>query len=98
MDSSILDLFGAMLSITVSVAVGAGLFKVIAAFAARLRSGQSIASGDLEKLEALAEGIQQRDIQIQQLEERVDFLERALPALREGRPPLPPRRKETTPI
>jgi hypothetical protein len=41
-----------------------------------------------------------REDRVQELEERLDFVERMLTGLREGKVPeaLPPRRKEETPV
>jgi len=89
MDSEFVKLFATMLAIMVPVAVGGGVFVLIASLAKR-RRGRSIRppSGS-EDLRSVLDGIERLDLRMQQLEERLDFVERVLPTLREGAPASP---------
>lgn len=83
----ILKLFGVMLAIMVPVAIGGGVFAVIGHFTKRLKARRGPASSqELEELRARIEELEHGQRQVHELAERVDFVERMLPVLREGKP------------
>jgi Tfp pilus assembly protein PilO len=83
----ILKLFGVMLAIMVPVAIGGGVFVVIGHLTKRLKARRGpAASQELEELRARVEELEHGQRQVHELAERVDFVERMLPALREGKP------------
>lgn len=91
-----LSLFGVMMAILIPVGFVGGIVALVANFVKR----RGIASsGGSEDLAASLETLERIDQRLQQLEERVDFIERVLPALREGKPltELPARSVERTP-
>lgn len=101
MDPGILKFFGVMMTLTLSIALGGGLLMLITSFAKRIRNPAQVPSSDqIEDLRARLELLEQRASQYEELDERLDFLERVVLALREGKPApqgLPPR-KERTPV
>lgn len=100
MDPDIVNLFGVLLSLTVSVAIGGGVFRIIWVFTKRSRPPDERASDYERRLDYLADELDQRDGYIQELEDRVDFLERMLPPLRDDAAMGNARRikKATTPV
>lgn len=92
------SLFSVMMAILIPVGIGGGIVVLMASFAKRRRIASS---GSSEDLAAVLETLERVDLRLQQLEERVDFIERVLPALREGKPlpelPAPSRPVEQTP-
>ena len=94
----ILELSAVLLSVTLSVAVGAGAIRLIWAYASRVQRGPTV--DQLSDRDAFGDEIARRDVQIQQLEERVDFLERALASLPQSKSAeaIRQRPKETTPV
>jgi hypothetical protein len=96
MDSDVIKLFGVMLAIMIPVGVAGGIAALLNALGKRRRIAASTSSEDLT---AVLDTLERMDLRLQQLEERVDFIERVLPALREGKPlsELPPRSVERTP-
>jgi hypothetical protein len=90
------SLFGTMMAILIPVGVGGGIVVMMASFAKRRRRATS---GSSEDLAAVLDNLERMDLRLQQIEERVDFIERVLPALREGKPlpEIPPRSVERTP-
>jgi hypothetical protein len=90
------SLFGVMMAILIPVGIAGGIVALITSFAKRRRIASS---GSSEDLAAVLETLDRMDLRLQQLEERVDFIERVLPALREGKPltELPARSVEPTP-
>ncbi len=91
-----LNLFAVMMAILIPVGVGGGIVVLMANLAKRRRIASS---GTSEDLAASLETLERIDLRLQQLEERVDFIERVLPALREGKSltELPARSVEHTP-
>jgi hypothetical protein len=91
-----LNLFGIMMAILIPVGVGGGIVVLMANLSKRRRIASSSTSEDLA---ASLETLERIDLRLQQLEERVDFIERVLPTLREGKPlpELPARSVERTP-
>jgi hypothetical protein len=91
-----LNLFAIMMAILIPVGVGGGIVVLMANISKRRRIASS---GSSEDLAASLETLERIDLRLQQLEERVDFIERVLPALREGKPltELPARPLERTP-
>ena len=91
-----LNLFAVMMAILIPVGVGGGIVVLMANISKRRRIASS---GSSEDLAASLETLERIDLRLQQLEERVDFIERVLPALREGKPltELPARSLERTP-
>lgn len=82
----ILELFGVMLAVTIPVAIAGGVFLMIAHFSKRLKARRGpVSSQELEQLRARVEELEHGQRQMHELAERVDFLERMLPALREGK-------------
>ena|ERR1051326_2975799 len=94
----VLKLFGVMVAVMIPVAIGAAVFIQIMRYGKRAR--QAPASYSTEELHELRAQMLDREDRVQELEERVDFVERMLTALREGKAPegLPAPRKETTPV
>ena len=90
------SLFGVMMAIMIPVSIGGGIVVLMASFAKRRRG---VSSGSSEDLGAVLETLERMDVRLQQLEERVDFIERVLPTVREGKPlpELPGRSVEQTP-
>lgn len=90
------SLFGTMMAILIPVGVGGGIVVLMASFAKRRRRASS---GSSEDLAAVLDSLERMDLRLQQIEERVDFIERVLPALREGKllPELPAKSVEQTP-
>ena len=88
MDSDFVGVFTTLMAIMIPVAVGGGIFVLIASFAKR-RGGRNRsirpASGS-DDLTRVLESVERLDLRMQQLEERLDFVERVLPPLREGKP------------
>lgn len=83
----ILKLFGVMLAIMIPVAIGGGILGVIGHLTKRLKAPRAPASSEeLEELRARVEELEHGQRQVHELAERVDFVERMLPALREGKP------------
>ena len=91
-----LNLFAVMMAILIPVGIGGGIVVLMANMAKRRRIASS---GSSEDLAANLETLERIDLRLQQLEERVDFIERVLPALREGKPltELPERSVARTP-
>ena len=91
-----LNLFAVMMAILIPVGVGGGIVVLMANISKRRRIASS---GSSEDLAANLETLERIDLRLQQLEERVDFIERVLPALREGKPltELPERSVARTP-
>lgn len=91
-----LNLFAVMMAILIPVGIGGGIVVLMANMAKRRRIASS---GSSEDLAASLETLERIDLRLQQLEERVDFIERVLPALREGKPltELPERSVARTP-
>ncbi|HWO87990.1 MAG TPA: hypothetical protein VNL98_02450 [Gemmatimonadales bacterium] len=97
MDPDILKFFAAMMTLTFC----GGLFMLITSLARRIGNPPRAPSSDeIEDLRARLDALEQRASQYEELDERLDFLERMALALREGKPApqgLPPR-KERTPV
>ena len=82
----VLKLFGVMLAVILPVAVGGGVFLLVAGKLKRLNARRvSPATEELEELRARVEELEHGQKQLHELAERLDFVERVLPALREGR-------------
>src|SRR5262249_972416 len=98
MGPEFVKLFGTMLAIMVPVAVGGGVFVLIASLAKR-RGKRRIPTANSEDLGTVLDGLARMEAQLQEVQERVDFIERVLPALREGKPmpELPARARQPTP-
>ena len=98
MDPHVLNFLIATLGVTVSLAIGGGLFVLIAK---KLRSpSQAPSSDELEDLRSRLESLEGMASRFEEQDERLDFVERMLSALKEGRTApieLPPR-KERTPV
>jgi hypothetical protein len=89
---------GLLVSVSVAIAVGAGTLRLLWAFASRIQRGPAV-KPELPDRALYEEEIAARDVQIQQLEERLDFVERALATRSQYREPEPGRLpKETTPV
>src|ERR1051326_202477 len=93
----IIKLFGVLVAILIPVTVGWAMFTRI------MRYKQSrLPAGGLspEVIEDLRSQMLEREDRVRELEERVDFVERMLTALKEGRTAeaLPQPRKEKTPV
>ena len=82
----VIKLLGVMTAIMIPVAVGGGVFVLIATFTKRFKGSRPpIASQELKQLRARVEELELGQKQVSELAERLDFVERMLPALREGR-------------
>ena len=83
----VIKLFGVMLAVMIPVAVGGGVFVLIARNAKSLMARRQPPSvQELEELRARVDELENGQRQVHELAERVDFVERMLPALREGKP------------
>lgn len=83
----VVKLFGVMLAIMLPVAIGGGVFVVVNHLTKGLKGRRgAAASQELEELRARVEELEHGQRQVHELAERVDFVERMLPALREGKP------------
>jgi hypothetical protein len=78
-------LFLTMLAILVPVSIAGGIVALMASFAKRHRIAAPPPANP-EDLSAILETLERMDVRLQQLEERVDFVERVLPGLRAGKP------------
>jgi len=98
MDPEFLKLFGTMMAIMIPVGVGGGVFVLIASLAKR-RGKRRIPSASSEDFGTVLDTVERMEAQLQQVEERLDFIERVLPALREGKLLLeaPARSRQSTP-
>lgn len=86
MDEAV-KLFGVMMAIMLPVAIGGGVFVVVNHLTKGLKGRRGAASSqELEELRARVEELEHGQRQVHELAERVDFVERMLPALREGKP------------
>jgi hypothetical protein len=98
MDPHVLNFLIATLGVTVSVAIGAGVYTLIAN---KLRAPfQAPANDEIEELRSRLDTLEGTASRFEELGERLDFVERVLSALKEGRAAsvqLPPR-KERTPV
>jgi len=82
-----IDLFGVMMAVMVPVGIGGGVFVLIAAYTKKFKPRRvASSSAEVEQLRARIEELEQGQKQLHELAERVDFVERMLPALREGKP------------
>ena len=100
MDPAVLKLFEVMMAIFVPVALGGGVYVLVASFAKRLPRARGVEEGDdVQQLRERLEELEQRETRIQEIEERLDFIERVLPQVREGSPvrEFPPSRPAKTP-
>ena len=94
-----MDPFRLMLAGTVWLLIAAGLFAVTRALVKRFRTSSPPSVNELEEIRTRMELLEAREAQVEELEERLDFLERVLPAIREGKPlSIPPPRRQTTPV
>ena len=97
MDPGVLNFFGVAMALAVSFAVGGGLFVAITTFVKRIkRPPRTPSTEELEDLRYRLEALERRVSQHEELEERLDFLERVLLAQREGKATpqaLPPRQE-----
>lgn len=94
-----MDLFRLMLAGAVWLLIATGLFVVIRALVKRFRSSSLPAVNELEEIRTRMQLLETREAQFEELEERLDFLERMLPAIREGKPlAAPPPQRQTTPV
>lgn len=81
-----INLFGVMMAVMIPVAIGGGVFVLIAGSIKRSKTRRLAASTpDVEELERRLDELEQSQRQVHELAERLDFVERMLPALREGR-------------
>ena len=98
MDPHVLNFLIATLGVTVSLAIGGGLFVLIAK---KLRTpSQAPSSDEIEDLRSRLEILEGMSSRFEEQDERLDFLERVVSALKEGRasPVQLPPRKERTPV
>ena len=80
-----IKLFGVMLAVMIPVAIGGGIFVLIAGNIKRSKRRLAASTPDLEQLERRLDDLEQGQRQVHELAERLDFVERMLPALREGK-------------
>ena len=98
MDPHVLNFLIATLGVTLSLAIGGGLFMLIAK---KLRTpSQSPSNDEIEDLRSRLESLEGMASRFEEQDERLDFLERVLSALKEGRgaPVELPPRKQRTPV
>lgn len=85
MDEAV-KLFGTMMAIMIPVGIGGGVFVLLAALARRTKVAPTPpASQELEELRIRVEGLEQGQRHVDELAERVNFVERMLPVLHEGK-------------
>jgi hypothetical protein len=92
MDPAVLKVFGVLMAILIPLALGAGVYVWITSFVRRPKVSSSGSANTPEQV-GRSDTLERIQSELQQLEERVDFMERVLPALREGKalPETPPR-------
>jgi Tfp pilus assembly protein PilO len=82
----IFKLFGVMMAVTMPAVIGWGIYALIANYSKRLKAGRpNVSSQELEQLRTRVEELEQGQRQVHELAERLDFVERILPTLREGK-------------
>jgi len=74
------------MAVMIPVGIGGGIFVLIAAYTKRKGRRTPIASQELEQLRARLDELELAQRQVHELAERLDFVERLLPALRENKP------------
>lgn len=79
-----LELFGVMMAIMLPVGIGWGIFVLISNFNKRLK-GRGPSAQELDELRDRLEQLEREQAQVHELAERLDFVERMLPPLREGK-------------
>ena len=84
----VIKLFGVMMAVTMPAVIGWGIYAWIANQSKRVKPGRgNPASQELEDLQARVDELERGQRQVLELAERLDFVERMLPALREGKAP-----------
>jgi len=87
MDDAI-KLFAVMMAVTMPAVIGWGVYALIANYSKRLKAGRpTLSSQEVEQLLTRVEELERGQRQVLELAERLDFVERMLPALREGKAP-----------
>ena len=86
MGSEYFDLFATMMAIMIPISIGGGIVVLFASVAKRRRNRSIRPASGSDELTSVLESVERLDLRMQQLEERLDFVERMLPALREGKP------------
>ena len=86
MSSEFFDLFATMMAIMIPISIGGGIVVLFASVAKRRRNRSIRPANGSDGDTRVRESIERLDLRLQQLEERLDFVERILPALREGKP------------
>lgn len=82
----VIKLFAVMMAVTMPAVIGWGIYALIANHSKRLKAGRSaLSSQELEHLLTRVEELERGQRQVLELAERLDFVERMLPALREGK-------------
>lgn len=83
----VIKLFGVMMAIMLPVALGGGVFVLVAHYTKKLQSARRGASSqELEQLRTRLEELEHGQQQVHELAERLDFVERMLPARRDKGP------------
>ena len=81
-----INLFSVMMAVMIPVAIGGGVFVLIASRVKQLKARRAASpTQELEQLRTRLDDLEHGQRQLQELAERLDFVERMLPALREGR-------------
>ncbi|HVH10599.1 MAG TPA: hypothetical protein VM736_12455 [Gemmatimonadales bacterium] len=79
-----MKLFGVMMAIMIPAAIFVATIVLVSSFAKGARDRRAKSAAGSQELAPLADSLERIDSRLQQLEERVDFIERVLPAVREG--------------
>jgi len=82
----VIKLFAVMMAVTMPAVIGWGIYAWIANYSKRLKAGRSsLSSQEVEHLLTRVEELERGQRQVLELAERLDFVERMLPSLREGK-------------
>lgn len=94
-----MDLARVLLAFAVLFAMASGSLLLARALLRRFSRSAPSAEDGLDEIRARLEGLEARDAQLEEVQERLDFLERVIPAIREGKPlPAPPAQRARTPV
>ena len=85
MSNEFINLFSIMMAIMIPVGVGGGVVILMASLGKRLSKRRIPSPESSEDLGGVLDALERMELRLQQVEERVDFIERVLPAMREAK-------------